>query len=59
MKRREAQILPRRARRVHSFASPIEYSRFAQASLVPDERVEALVRTLVADLPERCPPAGP
>ncbi len=35
------------ARRVHFFASRLKYSRWAQVSLVEDERVEALVRSLV------------
>ncbi len=35
------------ARRVHFFASRLKYSRWAQVSLVDDERVEALVRALV------------
>lgn len=35
------------ARRVHFFASRLKYSRWAQVSLVDDERVEALVRSLV------------
>lgn len=34
-------------RRVHFFASRLKYSRWAQVSLVDDERVEALVRSLV------------
>jgi transposase len=34
-------------RRVHFFASRLKYSRFVQVSLVPDQRVESLVRTLV------------
>ncbi len=34
-------------RRVHFFASRLKYSRWAQVSLVEDERVEALVRSLV------------
>ena len=34
-------------RRVHFFASRLKYSRWVQVSLVPDERVESLVRTLV------------
>jgi transposase len=33
--------------RVHFFASRLKYSRWAQVSLVPDERAETLVRTLV------------
>jgi transposase len=35
------------ARRVHFFASRLKYSRWAQVSLVDDQRVEALVRSLV------------
>lgn len=35
------------ARRVHFFASRLKYSRWAQVSVVEDERVEALVRSLV------------
>jgi transposase len=35
------------SRRVHFFASRLKYSRWAQVSLVPDERVEQLVRALV------------
>lgn len=34
-------------RRVHFFASRLKYSRWSQVSLVEDERVEALVRSLV------------
>ncbi len=34
-------------RRVHFFASRLKYSRFVQVSLVRDERVESLVRSLV------------
>jgi len=34
-------------RRVHFFASRLKYSRWAQVSLVEDERVEALVRSLL------------
>lgn len=33
--------------RVHFFASRLKYSRFVAVSLVPNERVETLVRTLV------------
>jgi transposase len=33
--------------RVHFFASRMKYSRAAQVSLVPDERVESLVRSLL------------
>jgi transposase len=35
------------SRRVHFFASRLKYSRWAQVSLVEDERVESLVRALV------------
>jgi transposase len=35
------------ATRVHFFASRLKYSRWAEVSLVDDERVETLVRTLV------------
>jgi len=35
------------ARRVHFFASRLKYSRWSQVSLVDDERVESLVRSLV------------
>ena len=34
-------------RRVHFFASRLKYSRWVQVSIVPDERVETLVRGLV------------
>jgi transposase len=33
--------------RVHFFASRLKYSRWVEVSLVPDQRVETLVRTLV------------
>lgn len=36
-------------RRVHFFASRLKYSRFAAVTLVPDERVETLVRCLARD----------
>jgi transposase len=36
-----------RSVRVHFFGSRLKFSRFAQVSLVPDERAETLVRTLV------------
>jgi len=35
------------ARRVHFFASRLKYSRWAEVSLVEDERVESLLRALV------------
>lgn len=35
---------------VHFFASRLKYSRWAEVTLVPDERVETLVRTLVDHL---------
>jgi transposase len=34
-------------KRVHFFASRLKFSRWVQVSLVPDERVESLVRTMV------------
>jgi transposase len=34
-------------RRVHFFASRLKYSRWAQVTIVPDQTVETLVRTLV------------
>jgi len=43
----DVQFLNGTARRVHFFASRLKYSRWAQVSLVDDERVEALVRALV------------
>ena len=33
--------------RIHFFASRLKYSRWSEVTLVPDERVETLVRTLV------------
>jgi transposase len=36
--------------KVHFFASRLKYSRWAEVTLVPDERVETLVRTLVDHL---------
>jgi transposase len=39
-----------RVRRVHFFASRLKYSRTAAVSIVPDQRVESLVRSLVAHL---------
>ena len=35
---------------VHFFASRLKYSRWVEVTLVPDERVETLVRTLVDHL---------
>ena len=35
---------------VHFFASRLKYSRWVEVTLVPDQRVESLVRTLVAHL---------
>jgi len=43
----DVRFLDGSARRVHFFASRLKYSRFVQVSLVADERVESLVRTLV------------
>jgi transposase len=38
------------AEKVHFFASRLKYSRWAEVTLVPDQRVETLVRTLVDHL---------
>jgi transposase len=43
----DVRFLDGTKRRVHFFASRLKYSRFAQVSLVPDQQVESLVRTLV------------
>ena len=39
-----------RERTVHFFASRLKYSRWVEVTVVPDERVETLVRTLVEHL---------
>jgi len=44
----DVRFLDGTKRRVHFFASRLKYSRVAQVTLVEDERVESLVRTLVA-----------
>jgi transposase len=36
-----------RKQRIHFFASRLKYSRFVAVSIVPNEQVETLVRTLV------------
>ena len=36
-----------RRERIHVFASRLEYSRRVEMTVVPDERVEALVRALI------------
>ena len=38
------------SQRIHFFASRLKYSRFVRVSLVPDEAVESLVRTLAEHL---------
>ena len=43
----DVRFLDGTRKRVHFFASRLKYSRWAQVSLVPDERVETLVRALV------------
>ncbi|MGH9651191.1 MAG: IS21 family transposase, partial [Terriglobales bacterium] len=43
----DVRFLDETRRRVHFFASRLKYSRWAQVSLVEDERVESLLRTLV------------
>jgi transposase len=44
----DVRFLSGEKRRVHFFASRLKYSRRAQVSLVPDEQVETLVRSLVS-----------
>lgn len=44
----DVRFLDGTKRRVHFFASRLKYSRLVQVTLVEDERVESLVRTLVA-----------
>ena len=36
-----------RRKRIHFFASRLKFSRFAQVTLVPDQKTETLIRTLV------------
>ena len=43
----DVRFLDETRRRVHFFASRLKYSRWAQVSLVEDERVESLLRALV------------
>lgn len=43
----DVRFIDGRQKRVHFFASRLKYSRWVQVSLVPDERVETLVRGLV------------
>jgi transposase len=43
----DVRFLDGSEQRVHFFASRLKYSRFVQVSLVPDERVESLVRAMV------------
>lgn len=43
----DVRFVDGRKKRVHFFASRLKYSRFAAVSLVENERVETLVRTLV------------
>jgi transposase len=43
----DVRFLDGSTRRVHFLASRLKYSRWVQVSLVPNEQVEALVRTLV------------
>jgi transposase len=46
----EVQFVDGASQRVHFFASRLKYSRFMCVSLVPDEAVESLVRTLAEHL---------
>jgi transposase len=43
----DVRFLDGHERRVHFFASRLKYSRWVEVSIVPDERVEALVRAMV------------
>jgi transposase len=43
----DVRFLDGTKKRVHFFASRLKYSRWAEVSLVPDEQVETLVRTMV------------
>jgi transposase len=43
----DVRFLDGSKRRVHFFASRLKYSRWAQVTLVPNEQVETLVRTMV------------
>lgn len=44
----EVRYLEGSSERVHFFASRLKYSRWAEVSLVPNQQVEALIRSLVA-----------
>ena len=46
----DVSFLDGRKRRVHFFASRLKYSRWAEVTLVPNERAETLVRALVEHL---------
>jgi hypothetical protein len=46
----EVQFVDGSSQRIHFFASRLKYSRFICVSLVPDEAVESLVRTLAEHL---------
>jgi transposase len=43
----DVQFLDGTKKRIHFFASRLKYSRWVEVSIVPDERVESLVRPLV------------
>jgi transposase len=43
----DVRFLDGSKKRVHFFASRLKYSRWAEVTLVPDEQVETLVRTMV------------
>jgi transposase len=46
----DVRFVDGRVRRIHFFASRLKYSRTVQVSIVEDERVESLLRSLVAHL---------
>ena len=43
----DVRFLDRTEKRVHFFASRLKYSRWVEVTIVPDERAETLVRTVV------------
>jgi hypothetical protein len=47
----DVRFIDGRAKRIHFFASRLKYSRRVEVSLVPNEHVETLARTLVDHSP--------
>lgn len=54
----EVEFLHGARQRIHFFASRLKYSRFVRVSLVKDDTVESLVRTLTEHLARRCERRG-